>query len=294
MNRSQGPEEIRIKCERCQKTFRVILKKKVHKPRIQVRCPNCQSMVSISINPEIFMTVTSPAEGQIHVDIKVQKQPQTHALIAVSDKALAQRFATPLINQLGTSVDIFDRGMPVLERLEKESPDLLLVEAGLPDIMGYEVIDQVRQKGHSHLKIILLGSVSRPYRYHRPPQNLYGADAYIEPNISIPTFTSLVRKLLNRVTEEMSRDVIHEESKARRLARSLITDLVIYHYTDFQRALKNGRFPEGLEKEINKAREYYNRAVSRKYSEKTNYFDYYLNIIRKNRNFSVIFNESES
>ncbi|MBY0415388.1 MAG: response regulator transcription factor [Bdellovibrionales bacterium] len=69
---------------------------------------------------------------------------------------LNQHFPYPLNVKKGTS------GKEVLQLLNQESPDLLIIDLGLPDISGLEVIRQIR-KSSATLKIIVLTGLNDPH-----------------------------------------------------------------------------------------------------------------------------------
>ena len=291
-------QEFRIRCGSCGKAIKIVLKHKTRSRRIRIRCPRCSQPMAIDVTAGQRLDLFAEEGGQIHVRSSGASASTPTVFIAVNDPALAQRFATPLIQDLGARVDIFQQGREVLERINHEPPNLLLTEAGLPDVMGFEIIDTLRSQGYQNLKIILLGSVSRPYRYHRPPNQIYGADAYIEPNVSIPTYLNLVRQLLRsvitrafEVPQPATDHRIQDPDRARRLARTIITDLVLYHYDRVREAIQNGRFYQLMKDEIDKARSYYLKSVDDNILKKTNYFDEYLNNIANTKNLRKFFEE---
>ncbi|MFH0902381.1 MAG: response regulator [Pseudomonadota bacterium] len=58
-------------------------------------------------------------------------------------------------------------------------PDALLVDVGLPKVLGYELCDEIHSRGLP-TKVVLIASVYSKTAYKRRPSTLYGADDYIE------------------------------------------------------------------------------------------------------------------
>jgi hypothetical protein len=67
--------------------------------------------------------------------------------------------------------------------------------------------------------------------------------------------------------------------KARRLARALISDMVVYHPGKRQEGLRDGNLKELFEEEIKKSWEEYAEQVGRELAESTSYFREALNEI---------------
>jgi len=67
--------------------------------------------------------------------------------------------------------------------------------------------------------------------------------------------------------------------KARRLARALVSDIVVYHPAKRQEGLRDGTLKELFEEEIRKSYEEYTDQVGRELAESTGYFREALNEI---------------
>jgi len=72
-------------------------------------------------------------------------------------------------------------GQVALDLIEKQVPDVVLVDVALPTVYGFEICDRIRNTpALSTVKTILLASIYDKTRYKREPKALYGADDYIE------------------------------------------------------------------------------------------------------------------
>jgi hypothetical protein len=69
------------------------------------------------------------------------------------------------------------------------------------------------------------------------------------------------------------------QAKAKRLARALISDLVVYYPDRRSEALKKGNLPEAFGEEIKKSWEEYRDQVGKEVAESTPYFNDALNEI---------------
>lgn len=79
-------------------------------------------------------------------------------ILVVDDDPNVQRSLSFTLQQEGHEVSIAGDGAEALKRWAEESPDLMLLDVGLPKIDGYQVATKVREAeaGATHMPIILL------------------------------------------------------------------------------------------------------------------------------------------
>jgi len=77
-------------------------------------------------------------------------------------------------------------GVDAILQTQRRLPRLLIMDSMLPKMYGFQVCELIkRNESLSSIYVILVGEVHDPARYHRAPDELYGADAYIEqPSLS--------------------------------------------------------------------------------------------------------------
>ena len=82
-------------------------------------------------------------------------------VIVLEDDPLISAFMSKALRKSGHVVECFDRGLAVLERVQGDDSALLLLDLGLPDIDGLEVLRRLRASG-STLPVIVVTSRSDP------------------------------------------------------------------------------------------------------------------------------------
>ena len=75
-------------------------------------------------------------------------------ILLVDDEVSIQRAMAPLLRSRGYSVTVADTGRAALEAFERERPDLVILDLGLPDMDGAEVCRQVRERADTPILIL--------------------------------------------------------------------------------------------------------------------------------------------
>lgn len=104
----------------------------------------------------------------------------------------------------GYAVITASDGRQVLQRFEKEQPDLILLDVMMPGIDGFEVCRRIRQK--SDIPIIMV--TARGEDFERIMGLDIGADDYIVKPFSPAEVMARVRALLRRVNRDQEDDTI--------------------------------------------------------------------------------------
>jgi response regulator RpfG family c-di-GMP phosphodiesterase len=150
-----------------------------------------------------------------------------------------------------------------LEFVRRVRANLVIVNVYLKGKLGVEVTEEIRaETALDHTRVILIGALFRANRFRANPTNLYGADEYIEEQIPEKEFRQIIRKLFPEVghTEEVPVEP-REYDEARRLARLILSDIIIYHPQKVEVGIRDNTFFEVLKDEIDEGRQYYDSRV---------------------------------
>lgn len=211
----------------------------------------------------------------------------------------------------GFEVILAKDGVEVLQFLEIKLPHIAIVDVALPGMYGFEICDFIKNSDKlKQIKIILLASVYDKTRYKRMPASIYGADDYIEmhhiPDQLVPKINKLLgrdiavarpsakamarefeavvideERLSEKIKDIAARDVkvgipvtggadqAHEEAK--RLARIIISDIILYNQEIMEKGLREGSLLELLKDDIREAQAYYAKRVPAEVRKNTAY-----------------------
>ena len=230
-----------IKCRGCDKSYKIYLEK-LPSGVSAFPCRACGTLIPIS-RGQVEKTLTDKA-GRI--------------LIIVEEEELG-RLIQRILDNDGYEGQLANSGKEAVEVLKGGALDLLLVSVYLPDMMGFELLDKVRDEQIGPgVPSILLSSVHHAARYKRAPTSLYGADDYLErhhlPDLLIPKINRILSSddsskvpvvpgdvppptddqvLLRRDLETMERTgpipEVPQMGEIQRMCRVIVGDIALYN-----------------------------------------------------------------
>jgi len=191
--------------------------------------------------------------------------PPRRRIAAIADEVRPFRaFLGDHLKQMGFDVTYFETGEPTLDFVRRARADLLIVNVYLRGKLGVEVSEDIKaDPGLGHTRVILIGALFRANRFRANPTNLYGADEYIEELIPEKEFLQIIHKLFPDVGDIADMPIEPREyDEARRLARLILSDIIIYHAPKVDQAIRDDNFFDVLHAEIEEGRQYYDSRVS--------------------------------
>ena len=222
----------------------------------------------------------------------------------------------------GFEVFLVKDGVEALQLLEMATPRVAIIDVALPGMYGFEICDFIRNNERfKDVKIILLASIYDKTRYKRVPTSIYGADDYIEmhhiPDELVPKINRLIGRdaglpqlprmalvgefeavvieeagLSKKIKEIAAEDIkieppgiskidkAHEDAK--RLARIIMSDIILYNHETVKKGLKEGNLLALLKDDIREGQFYYAKRVPAAVRKGTYYLkDAYEELIAK-------------
>ncbi len=213
--------------------------------------------------PELLLPDGAQAEGiRRHPGPRAHAAPPRAAAIADEPRPF-RKFLGDHLQALGFEVAYFETGIPTLEFVRRTRAELVIVNVYLKGMLGVEVTEEIKADATlENTKVILIGALFRANRFRANPTNLYGADDYIEELIPEKEFRQIIHKLFPDVGDMIDLPLESREyDEARRLARLILSDIIIYHAAKVEQGIRDNNFFDVLRSEIEEGRQYYDSRV---------------------------------
>jgi len=131
-----------------------------------------------------------PLQGDGAVDItdlgeevvaSVRLEAGPRRILVVDDEPAIRLLAQRALQQRGFDVDVAADGEEALRSVRARPPDLLLLDAMLPRLHGFEVARRLRSDPATrHVPIVIMTAVYRGWRFAQDARESYGAEDYVE------------------------------------------------------------------------------------------------------------------
>jgi CheY-like chemotaxis protein len=207
-------------------------------------------------------------------------------------------------------------GVEAILGVQRALPVLVILDAGLPKMLGFQVCELIkRNESLKSIQVVLIGAIHHSDRYRRDPNDLYGADVYVErsqlPDALKPTLRDLgllARTEADAGAPEVSREpqapapaavapappvapavaapepeaeaiavspepapaqavqpvdalLADKIAEAERLARIIVSDVVLYNEEKFAAAARSGNVVEELQSELQEGRAHFQQRI---------------------------------
>ena len=245
-----------IACKHCGSRFRAAIQLPLTTP-VRVVCPACRNQMILK--PTSGSSLAPPTGERV-----AEGRVRSGRIAAIADEPRPFRaFLGEHLRRLGFDVTYFETGDPTFDYVRRTRADLVIVNVYLKGKLGVEVTEDIRNDpALKDTRVILIGALFRANRFRANPTNLYGADEYIEEQIPEKEFRQIIRKLFPEVgpTAEVLIEP-REYDEARRLARLILSDIVIYNAAEVEQGIRENNFFDVLKEEIEDGRQYYDSRV---------------------------------
>ncbi|MEA2163587.1 MAG: hypothetical protein QOK37_1714 [Thermoanaerobaculia bacterium] len=251
-----------LTCKQCGARFRAAIPEPLTRA-VRLACPSCGNQMVLKPAADAALPQPSPAIASQPSPANVASLPRRRVAIIADEERPFRAFLAEHLRRLGFDVSTFDAGDTAFDFIRHTRADLAIVNVYLKGKLGVEVTEEIRADATlEHTRVILIGALFRANRFRANPTNLYGADEYIEEQIPEKEFRQIIRKLFPEVghTEEMPVEP-KEVDEARRLARLILSDIVIYHPGKVEAGIRDDNFFDVLKNEIDEGRNYYDSRV---------------------------------
>jgi CheY-like chemotaxis protein len=103
-------------------------------------------------------------------------------MVLIADPEIEQGKSTAsALAQWGLQPALVHDGVEAILAIQRLLPRAIVIDAALPKMFGFQICEIVkRNESLRDIHVVLVGAIHDRTRYRRPPEEIYGADAYIE------------------------------------------------------------------------------------------------------------------
>jgi predicted Zn finger-like uncharacterized protein len=286
------PEGARLRCSRCETVFRVspgpedaaVAPVARRAPAAPVAPPRAAAP---SAAPHIAPIARPMAPPRPAPAPQPTGDPEKRVLIAHPD-VQAGKEITDALASWGLSPLLVHDGVEAMLQIQRTLPRVVVLDAALPKMFGFQICEIMKRNEQLRvIPVVLIGAIHDQDRYRRPPEELYGADAYIErqqlpdaladllvrfgmrtatapaappepaparaarpapsaPAASAPASPRAAAPAVAPATGAGNPEI----EKAQRLARIIVSDVILYNAEKFEAAVRAGNVLNALSAEL--------------------------------------------
>ena len=226
---------------------------------MELTCRKCGARFRAAVDGPLAGPVRLECPSCAHEMVLRPVRARRTAVIADEGRPF-RKFLADQLKQMGFEVQVTDTGDAAFDVIRRSEAQLAIVNVYLKGKLGVEVAEQIRKNAAlASTKIVLIGALFRANRFRANPTNLYGADEYIEEQIPEKEFRQIIERLFPPAGQVRFEEREHDD--ARRLARLILSDIIIYHPEKVEEGIRNNTFFDVLRTEIEEGRQYYDSRV---------------------------------
>jgi predicted Zn finger-like uncharacterized protein len=251
------------------------------------KCPKCSTI--------LLVKRPLPVPEKVVDNVKI--------LVAHSNPAVSNEI-TSLLQEKGYRTITAADGIETMVKSIKELPFLAVIEVGLPKIYGFEVCKRLKLRPETKgMRFILVSSVYDKSRYRRDPESLYDADDYIEEHRISELLMNSVDALRGKEPEKKEEQIekphveplrsasrpgtepqLQAEGKgvqpavdekierAKRLARTIISDIYLYNTSKADESIRNNTFATVFAPEMREGLKLYESRIPQEIRARGDFF----------------------
>jgi DNA-binding response OmpR family regulator len=118
-------------------------------------------------------------------------------ILIVDDELEIRKMLARLLARAGYRVLETDRGVTALRIVKEQTPDLIVLDAMLPEVHGFDVARRIKgSRRYGAIPIVMVSAVYRGWRYAEDLRKTLGVDDFIEKPFTLQDVLSRVQALL--------------------------------------------------------------------------------------------------
>ncbi len=145
------------------------------------------------------------------------KAPGVKTVLVVDDELEIRTMLERLLKSRGYRVVSTDNGRAALGMVKEHAPDLILLDAMLPEVHGFDIARRIKaSKRYAHIPIVMISAVYRGWRFAEDLRESCGVEHYVEKPFKIADVLRAVEAALEAEEEPTSSKVREMSAEAER------------------------------------------------------------------------------
>ncbi len=162
-------------------------------------------------SPELSVVTEMPE----HDSSPAAAQASGKTILVVDDETEIRKMLVRLLTRAGHHVVDADGGLLALRLVMERHPDLIVLDAMLPEVHGFEIARRIKgSQRYGSIPIIMVSAVYRGWRYAEDLKASCGVDHFIEKPFRIAEVMAAVDSSLRRIAPVEAPDVSGEAEAA--------------------------------------------------------------------------------
>jgi DNA-binding response OmpR family regulator len=114
-------------------------------------------------------------------------------VLVVDDEDDIRLLISRVLTEKGYRVVTAGRGLEAIQKVQTESPDMIILDAMLPEVHGFDICKKIKgSRKYGHIPVIMISAIYRGWRYAQDLKDSYGVDEFIEKPFKIAEFIKKV------------------------------------------------------------------------------------------------------
>lgn len=310
------PEGLKIKCPKCSTVLMVRKPAAAPVAPVAPAAPKPQPAPQSApqARPAAAPSTLKAPDAPQPIEAQAKELNPKKILVAHENAVVLEEVMGQLLEN-GYLVIPVPNGVDTLVQTMKELPFIVILDAALPKIDGYEIIKRLKEKDETKdIKCIVVSSKTDPVRQKKSPASMYGVNAYIDDD-DIPDNMLKIMKFVISGQESASLPAPEPSpqpapvaapqptptpapepaprptpstqptaavspgppanqgaEKARRLARTVLSDIDLYDPEKVLESIKTGKFEAIFGAELREGLKHYQIRIPKEVRAQGNFF----------------------
>jgi DNA-binding response OmpR family regulator len=193
-----------------------------------------------NISQEVSTIANLPEEWKTPAAKNAKAEAEGKLILIVDDEEDIRKLLKRLLMDKGHRVLEADRGLLALRLVKEHTPDLIVLDAMLPELHGFDIARRIKgSEKYGQIPIVMISAVYRGWRIAEDLKTNYGIEEYIEKPFRIADVVNVVTKLLTRHTSPTLQPPPDPEAITSDAEKALEDGIAAFRNGDIDRAIEH-------------------------------------------------------